>query len=299
MSLTSYLTDPEHSQLREKFRTYFQRPPFALKDEIKAAPLTKNYGIVGTAFDYLLRFKIERHNKNKCFASHWVADHAFQELEDRFEGDEKKEFQNRYYKAKEAHTEYLLSGRLTDELIAYTLFLAKLDLYIRSGLIASDLFYETDLDVMDLRNLYNAVNIKDFNVKKQCFLNPTFGKSSMMVGGADADMILDDTLIDIKVTKHLKLEREYLNQLLGYYIIAVIGGINGNHKGAVIKNVGIYFARYGILWKVPLSAFCNNQAFAAFKHWFVSYFDALKQERLIEIEKQLAILKKKNIKSSR
>lgn len=279
MSLTSYLTDPDHPDLRQKFREEFLRPPFNFKNDIKAHPLTKNYGIIGTAFDYVLRFTVQHHNKDKQInGGQWVADISFKILENAFTGPERSAFKKRYDKAKSNQAKFLKTGKATKELFADSLFLAKLDLYIRTGMIAPDMFLESDLDIKDLKNLYAAVNISDFMFKEKCFLNPTFGKGSLMVGGADADIILDDTLIDIKVTKYLKLEREYLNQLIGYYILALIGGINNKHDGTVIKKIGVYFARHGFLWTIPLSDFGTPEKIQSFKTWFTGYFDKIRQE---------------------
>ena len=62
------------------------------------------------------------------------------------------------------------------------------------------------------------------------------------MGGADADLILGDTLIDIKTTKFLKLKQDMWSQVVGYYLLDMI---NGN--GYDIKNLGIYFSRHGVL----------------------------------------------------
>lgn len=51
MSLTSFLKIKE---VKAKFRETFKKPSFKLEGEIIAHPQTKNYGLVGTAFDYLM-----------------------------------------------------------------------------------------------------------------------------------------------------------------------------------------------------------------------------------------------------
>lgn len=277
MSLTSYLTDPEHSEIKKKFREEFIRPAFGFKNSIKAPPLTANYGIVGAAFDYILRFAIQYHNKEELIHGRtWTSDSSFGELVDTFKGDKQITLRNKFDNAKSNYAKFLQTGKITNELLANTLFLAKLDLYFRSGIIASDLFTENDLDIKDLRTLYSVLNISDFKFKKECFINPVFGRGSLMVGGADADIIIDHTLIEIKVTKHLKLEREYLNQLIGYYILSLIGGINNRSKTSKIKKIGIYFARHGFLWTVPLAEIGTPEKFESVKNWFISYFDNLR-----------------------
>ena len=56
MSLTSFLKIKE---VKAKFRETFKKPSIKLEGEILAPPQTKNYGLVGTAFDYLMRFVLE------------------------------------------------------------------------------------------------------------------------------------------------------------------------------------------------------------------------------------------------
>ena len=72
-------------------------------------------------------------------------------------------------------------------------------------------------------------------------LNPTF-EGSEAVGGADADVIVDGTLIEIKTTSKSEIRREWLWQLLGYVLLDYTDayGING---------IGLYLARQGRLIK--------------------------------------------------
>ncbi|RLJ00615.1 MAG: hypothetical protein DRP08_06425 [Candidatus Aenigmatarchaeota archaeon] len=51
-----------------------------------------------------------------------------------------------------------------------------------------------------------------FKPKKICILNPTFGRASELVHGADCDLVIDDTIIDIKTTQETKFRRDYFSQ---------------------------------------------------------------------------------------
>src|SRR5690606_2971587 len=126
-------------------------------------------------------------------------------------------------------------------------------------------------DINQLRAILSLVDKNNFTAKQKCYFNPTFGEGSMLVGGADADLIIDNTLIDIKATKHLKLERAHLNQVLGYYILSLIGGVNDNPNDRPIENIGLYFARHGELWILPVQKFGDKRKFEEFKDWFISY----------------------------
>jgi len=76
-------------------------------------------------------------------------------------------------------------------------------------------------------------------------LNPTFEGSSH-VGGADADLILANTLIDIKTKKNPNTATYYLYQLLGYVLLDYTDQYG-------IDSVGFCFARQGIwhTWDLP------------------------------------------------
>ena len=100
-----------------------------------------------------------------------------------------------------------------------------------------------------MRNLILTVPEDVFNAKEVCILNPTFNEASRLVGGADADIIIDDILIDIKTVKYLKLSRPDFNQLIGYYIL---------------YKIGIYFSRYGYLHIINLVDVINNNTFPEF-----------------------------------
>ena len=63
---------------------------------------------------------------------------------------------------------------------------------------------------------------------------------SVDVGGADADMIVDELLIDIKVTKRSSIELDWLRQLLGYVLLDY-----SDQYG--ISSIGLYLARQGVL----------------------------------------------------
>ncbi len=291
MSLTSIITDINNQELRDKFKTDFPIPKLNLNSDLQAPPLTNNSGIVGTAFDYLMRFYLQYHNNiiiNQ--KSDWIADSAYDSLIKILGQSSKKEIKTgfrkdkifntknllyllieQYSQAKINYDNYILNGRITEELVSSTLFLAKLDLYFRKGIIDNSFDYNDPNDVKDITSLISLVERKKFTAKEKCYLNPTFGKGSILVGGADADLIIDNTLIDIKATKHLKLERVYFNQVLGYYILSLIGGVNNDKLNKPIENLGLYFARHGVLWTIPISELGDNRKFENFKDWFVSF----------------------------
>lgn len=70
-------------------------------------------------------------------------------------------------------------------------------------------------------------------------LNPTFAGSSD-VGGADADIIVDGCLIEIKSSVRARIDSSWLHQLVGYILLDYD---DQQH----FHSVGIYMARQGLL----------------------------------------------------
>jgi hypothetical protein len=295
MSLTSILKHKAFQELRTKLKDNFPKPDFDLNGDLLAPPRTKNYGGIGTAFDYLLRFYLE-YKYPKAATNGWVADRGFSNVKllskestrkFYFEGKplEAKEFRDKVSdqldEARQHHEAFLKTGNFTDKLLRSSLLLSQLDVVFRAGRLDPNFGIYNSEDVEDLKALIRLINPEDFAAKKKCYLNPTFGDGSILVGGADADLILDDLLIDIKVTKQLKLERDHFNQLIGYYILSLIGGVSTSKRVTPIKRVGVYFARYGQLWTVPIEDLGDKKKFDDFKEWFVQYVN---ENRFAEID---------------
>ena len=169
--------------------------------------------------------------------------------------------------AKETHKKYLSTGKLDDSLMRTSIILAQMDALYRSGNIHPELGEANQGDVQDLHNLISLVSPKMFQAKNACYLNPTFGYGSELVGGADADLIVDDTLIDVKTTKFLSFTQEQYNQLIGYYILAKLGKINEKEDVSISK-IGIYFSRHGILHTISADEIENSPGFPKFVRVF-------------------------------
>lgn len=298
MSLTAILRHKPFQELRTKLKEDFPKPPFDLTGKLLAPPRTKNYGGIGTAFDYLLRFYLE-HKYPKAATECWVAEEAFALVESLpekinstiyFEGKalKAKDFRDKVGKqldeARKNHENFLKTGKFIDKLFRSALLLSQLDIIFRAHYFDPKFGIYNSEDIKDLKALTKLINDKHFVAKKKSYFNPTFGEGSMLVGGADADLILDDLLIDIKATKHLTLDREYFNQLIGYYVLSLIGGVSTNKQARPIKRVGIYFARHGQLWTIPISELGDKKKFDEFKDWFVDYADEAWGSKRVRLE---------------
>lgn len=262
MSLTTLLANKD---VRKKFSEEFPMPKFGLERDILAPARTNHYIIVGIAFDYLMRFYLQRLNP-KTITRPWVAEHAIEGAE------HNKSLLRKVTKiiteAKKAYSDYLKSGIMGRNILNSAMLLAPLDLIYRSGHIDKNIGTVDNEDIKDLKKLISIVDPKLFKAKKLCILNPTFGEGSALVGGADADLVMDNILVEIKTIKYWKLQRYHFNQIIGYYILSRIGGINGAHPRNRIDRLGIYYSRYGELYTIPVKAVINERRLPSFIKWF-------------------------------
>ncbi len=271
MSLTSFLKIPE---VKEKFSIEFAQPDFKANSPLLAPPQTEHYALVGTAFDYLLRFQLLISN-SKAVEKPWVAHNSLALL--LVEKAESKIITKAEKIISEAilnQQAFLKDGKLSEDLLSSCIKLAQLDATYRGSstrgepYIAPDLGIIDSLDIKDLKNLISLIDLEKFKAKKVCLLNPTFGEASMLVGGADCDLVLDDMLVDIKTTKNLKLTRDYFNQLIGYYVLSKISSIDRSPKGHEIKRLAVYFSRHGYMHIYTVNEIVNQKKLNDFIPWF-------------------------------
>lgn len=266
MSLTQVIKIKE---IKEFLDENFIFPKVKVQAELLAPPLTKNYALVGTAFDYLVRFYVQRVNKSTCLEGKWICEESIEYLKEilenfanEFSPEDYLRFLNRavdaFQRTKELRQVYLETGVFSDELIEASLLIAKLDPIVRAGpTVISSIIKNFDSvdpeDVLDLKNLVSLLKPEFFTKKEICLLNPTFGEGSVLVGGADADLIIDDLIIDIKTVKKAEFKREYFRQLLGYYLLSHIG------LDIKINKLGIYFSRHGYLLTIDVKELMKDK----------------------------------------
>jgi len=106
-----------------------------------------------------------------------------------------------------------------------------------------------DKAVEELRSLMEIINPDLFRAKKRCIVNPRFASPIIL---ADADLLIDDRLIDIKVVKSPYQDRQHWDQLFGYYALHRSCGIAGLNRNVRIRGLGIYSARYASYQQVDL-----------------------------------------------
>jgi hypothetical protein len=143
-----------------------------------------------------------------------------------------------------------LGRKSEDELLRYCIVFGMLDEFYRRGFNAGSplllpqpkqtvsemLALAEDDWIEDLRNLsWGFFDEFESMLGKSAILNPVFQGSSL-VGGADADLILDRCLIEIKTTINPLRDNNAIYQLLGYVLL----DLEDNFK---LERIGIYLSR--------------------------------------------------------
>jgi len=266
MSLLKFLKIRE---VQQKFKEIFRFPSFPPKKDMLVIPLTENYALVGGAFDYLLRFFI-KYQYPEAIDRKWVAETSLELIQSVSRKYPKyiplyKQARKVVENAKKVYQKYLKKGKITDKLLRTTILLDQVESYYRTRFKYPHTIGVIDnRDITDLRNLISIVSPTIFYPTRICRLNPIFGKASRLVRGADADLLIDDKIIEIKVSKYLRLFRDYFYQLLGYYTLYRIA-----YEENFIHQLGVYFARHGYLYLFKIRDVVRENEFLDFKSWFI------------------------------
>lgn len=258
---------------KSDFRTISGRKPFF--NEITTHPyiLETRYdaSLVGSSFDYLARFMIARKiSRNKTQAADIiVADAGLHKL---LENGEVEDFdlEGVHKSCKNTVNAYIYGD--TDDfnsLIRSAVFLSRLEHVFRSGLLPTREYLEEWFEEVpnninqDLTQLCNDFKTEFMNVlvheDSEVVFNPCFGRASELVGGADADIYIDETLYDLKTIKKNGYRGNDVMQIVGYYILDRINTEQFNKKpvGSGIKTLGFYKARFGEIELVDVSKLPN------------------------------------------
>jgi len=252
MSLTSQI-----KQRTERAEALLQRvnPPNEDVPNRQVHHQGRDWSLIGTAFDYLVRMAIC--NKKGIDFEPSIAELAVKRRT-LVEESEQAEFSTflDFQLEKQLAQKYVASeerGVREHQWAYFALKFAKLDPYFRAGYWNAEWNNEPRKEYMhelvDLLHLWE----EKYTVGEEVDLNPVFG-SSHLWGGADGDIIDDGCMIDWKVVNDPKLgtndSLKHWAQVLAYALMAVKDGKN-------ISHVAIYYARHGLLVGKSIEEVCK------------------------------------------
>jgi hypothetical protein len=300
MSLTGFVEMPE---VTAKLKSFLPKLPRKIPAQLRVEPRSNRYAMVGTAFDYFLRFELQRRAPH-AISGRWVAEGApgliwkadergrsFVHLKkddrgvaslvtgpDQAMGDEElakaiaESASGVVEMAKSAVAAYLqilLPTRAQKaDLAEHAIRLAKLDEMYRARRLDPTFGEAAQEDMEDLLSLLDIVPFEALIHDRVLMPNPTFGETSLLVGGADCDLISGDLLVDLKTTKRSETQAKDLNQLFGYFLLARHTR-RADARFPEIKRAAFYFCRHGHLWVLDTNTWTNLPEFPEVEQWFL------------------------------
>ena len=287
MSLTSFLDMPD---VIAKVKPLRPKLPRTIATSLKVEARSNRYMLVGTAFDYLLRFELQRRAPH-AVSERWIAEYVpnliwketgdggvgldlFHDTapQDYMSPKEIAEHAKRIITdAKAAVSAYVKNKAPTQatqtDLAAHTIRLAKLDSAYR--VMRLDPRFE-EVDPEDVKDLIEMLAIVPFDQllnPKLMLLNPDFKEASRLVGGADTDLIAGDLLVDFKTKAKSDMKAGDLDQLLGYLLLARKQR-QVDSAFPIINRLGLYYCRHGHLWSTQVSVWTDRPEFLEIEQWF-------------------------------
>lgn len=294
MSLTSFVKTPRISQAFDQCATKARTPKVFKKRPLLVEDANGPQGSAGASFDYLARFHIARVLRDSNIAVHqrqWISEYVQDRLYPNVVDDHgydigANERWHGYLNDAHAEARAYIDGQVTVHWLAVLVqYMAHVDLFVRTMMGANMNFDACGRVARELITMINQFQpIELFAPKERVILNPTFALSDD-IGGADADLIVDNRLIEFKTTKRLSLTKGILLQLAGYAVLHDLGGtmIDDVIDRNPINSVCVYFARHNVLIEVPLPELFPDRGYKEFREIFEGELRIL-QERKAQYE---------------
>ncbi|MDP2345548.1 MAG: hypothetical protein Q8O67_31685 [Deltaproteobacteria bacterium] len=241
MSVKSFFEVAGH---RAEFDAFFPDLPAEELGPIRVSSASPaSASLLGTAFDYGCRFHLlVRNGRLAVERDLWIAERAPKVAAARG-GDAATlaSFELALIAGRQAQDRVRRSGGTFDDDALDAIFLlAQLDVVFRTKRLHGACRCPTAGERDELRQALALVAEQSaFTAQKRCLLNPVFGAGSTLIGGADGDVIIDDVLIDLKLSAKSKLQRSWWREVITYLALDDLGTQRG------LSGVGIYLARCG------------------------------------------------------
>jgi hypothetical protein len=241
-----------------------------------------------------MRFCIAASNPGLIADQPWIAEIALEVIEEERDclpkGLSLDQATKGVARARQLYGEFLASRTFTRPLARAALFLAALDCAYRNGPETVSVGYlrgPLHAETNDCLNLVRAINREMIAAKQRVALNPSFGEASSLVGGADADFVIDDTLVDIKTTKYFQITPAMIHQLVGYRIMLAACELYGSTaQGApAITHGAIYFSRHATLERFRYLDLIDRQDFLRLAEWLIHDVSDSNEEAALLVER--------------
>ena len=220
-----------------------------IQTKIKIHPMAANRKLTGISFDLLFRFMAESRG---AVSGKW----DFEERINRSPQYARKQLNGYLCDAKTYSHELKNDSVPSVDLARSCILLAKTSLLYRSRRRRRTPVFKIPKDMPEeIIAMSRIIPWEKFS--GNVITAPTFGKAGHVVGGAVADILVNNILIDVKTTACPVVKESFVHQLYGYALLSSIGGIDQGN-GQTIRKLGVYFARYGELHLMPAPDINSN-----------------------------------------
>lgn len=301
IGVTEFIT---RSEVRNRIARTYPNPGTDVSGDLVVEHESYEHSLLGQAFDYLIRIWLEAqcnevHDPHEGrYGGNWTTNLGYTRSSYSSGTDsvskwspKSKEEQERINtaleRAERKHQQFLQTGMNLNNAIDAALVYSGLDLNVgleEGGQIDANSF-EDDV-VTELQELAHLLQKQDSRVGDSLIVSPDFGERSFILEG-HGDIIVDDTLIEVKTTEDPTFTPDYWRQLLAYYVLNDIHrlltdqDVDGYGKDIPypeLTTVGVYFARFGVLQTVDITGILTpRNEYERFRAWFVDR--AIEQNR--------------------
>jgi hypothetical protein len=240
MSVTSVIQSPMGREFLDRYILPFERPA---ELPVLVPPTTTNPGRMDAAFDYALRFGLAA--RKMCAPPGQLTAESAAFLVGRTDPILGRDLARRIQ-----HARSLLDLLDDDLVLSEQAAEACLSLACLDGVVRGSSIHEIDpprdqMEIDELRRLYQVIPWESFEPTDLLLLGPTFGLGSEMIGGAEADLYLDGTILSVKVGRKTGVTRDTMRQLICYAVLSRRYGVDRASGMPPVEYVGVYIARAG------------------------------------------------------
>ena len=213
--------------------------------------------LVELAFRYIAKILVSAYCNNiSCNPfENCIASRSIENLKWRINGEYFDELKERFDYGVMRVTDYIETGEDSSEnIVQHCWFFAKLDICYRRGAVPSDIgqFFQPATDdevkeVLDLAMKFRRSFIPSvIKPTSRIILNPGFGFGEHLIGEVDCDMIIDNTIVDLRADVGHSLPYEKVAKSLVYYLLTELNSeFNDTENDYFVKQLAFYSGRYG------------------------------------------------------
>lgn len=156
---------------------------------------------------------------------------------------------------------------------AHALRLARLDAVVRSGYVDPRMDAADAADVADLLAMLDATPWASFVPHgAQLDLNPSFGRASVLVPGADADAIIDGRLYAFRTSKSDRIGADDVRPLVLRFLLSRLARAD-DASFPEVREIGLLSARHGSVWSAPVKPMLEHAGFPAIESWMLRHME--------------------------